>query len=66
MMPASIMCPECRRLELECQAFIDEIYAVVNGSFGPVSEKLNRLFEKQDMRDEATEALYAHKKTHSR
>jgi len=59
-------CPECKKLEHAVQASIEEIHAVVKGSFETVSEKLNRLFEKQDIRDKATQALYAHRKTHRR
>ncbi len=60
----STKCPECKRLELAVQVSIEEIHAVVKGSFETVGEKLNRLFEKQDIRDKATQSLYAHKKTH--
>ncbi len=47
-------------------ASVDGIYAVVNGGFETVDEKLNRLFEKQDVRDKAIHSLYEHKKTHCR
>jgi len=59
-------CPECKRLEHAVQASIEEIQAVVKGSFETVSEKLNRLFEQQDIRDKATQALYAHRESHYR
>ena len=62
----SIECPECKRLQLAYDASIQEIYAVVNGSFKTVPEKMNRLFETQDIRDKAVRALHRHKRSHSR
>jgi len=62
----SIECPECQRLQLAYAASIQEIYAVVNGSFKTVREKMNRLFETQDIRDKAVQALHRHKRNHSR
>ena len=62
----SMNCPECKRLELAVQVSIMEIQAVVKGSFETVDEKLNRLFEKQDIRDKVIRSLYAHKATHYR
>ena len=62
----SIKCPECKKLELAVQTSIDEIHAVVKGTFNTVGEKLHRLFENQDIRDKATQSLYAHKKTQFR
>lgn len=59
-------CPECNRLELAVQMSIEQIHAVVKRNFETAGEKLNRLFEKQDIRDKATQSLYAHKKTHCR
>jgi len=62
----SIICPECKRLELAYEASIEEIYAVLNGSFETVGEKLNRLSEKQSSRDKALLAFYEHKAFHIR
>jgi DNA-binding response OmpR family regulator len=62
----SSKCPECQRLELAYETSIQEIHAVVNGSFKTVREKLNRLFQKQDIRDQAIRSLHTHKKTHYR
>jgi DNA-binding response OmpR family regulator len=62
----SIKCPECQRLELAYETSIQEIHAVANGSFRTVREKLNRLFQKQDIRDQIIRSLHTHKKTHYR
>jgi len=62
----SIKCPECQRPELAYEASIQEIHAVVNGSFRTVREKLNRLFQKQDIRDQTIRSMHTHKKTHYR
>jgi hypothetical protein len=54
-------CPECERLEAAYEAIIGEIKGVVHGSFASVGEKLARLSQKQDERDETLAQLYAHK-----
>jgi hypothetical protein len=59
-------CDECKRLEREYRLAIDAIYAVVNGRFENVREKLKRLFEGQESRDKALTEFYAHKKSHTR
>lgn len=56
-------CPECGRLESRVDAAISEIRAVVQSPFPSVGQKLARLFEKQDLRDRAMAAFYAHKKS---
>jgi archaellum component FlaC len=58
-------CPDCERLERKYRRTISEIYAVVDGKFNTVREKLRELARWQDVRDEAVEALYEHKKTHA-
>jgi len=65
-MEPSLLCPDCKRLEREYQLTIAEIYSVVGGRFKSVREKLHQLFRWQDVRDEAVEAFYEHKKTHVR
>jgi hypothetical protein len=56
-------CLECRMLESRIDAAINEIRAVVQSPFPSVGEKLARLFEKQDLRDGAIAAFYAHKRS---
>ncbi len=58
-------CADCERLKIEYQRTISEIYAVVGGRFNTVREKLRELARWQDVRDDAVEALYKHKKTHA-
>jgi hypothetical protein len=55
-------CPECATLEARIDAAINEIHAVVKGSFPSVDQKLARLFEQQDLRDRAIAAFYIHKR----
>jgi hypothetical protein len=56
-------CPECAILVSLIDNEIAEIRAVVQGSFATLDEKLIRLFEKQDLRDRAIAAFYAHKRS---
>jgi hypothetical protein len=50
-------------LESRIDAAINEIRAVIQTSFPSIGEKLTRLFEKQDLRDKAIAAFYAHKRS---
>lgn len=60
-------CAECERLEAAYQSAIVQINAIVRGPFASVGEKLTRLFQKQDERDQTLAQLYSHKeKVHSR
>jgi len=61
-----LACPICERWEREYEATIRAIYTVVDGEFNSVEEKLRELFRWQDLRDEAIERFYEHKKTHPR
>jgi hypothetical protein len=63
---SSPRCDECDRLQRKYQLTVDGIYSVVNGTFRNLAEKLTSLCEWQDRRDRAMEALYAHRKSHSR
>jgi hypothetical protein len=56
-------CSECAKLESRVDAAISEIRAVVQNSFPSPGQKLARLFEKQDLRDKAIAAFYAHKRS---
>lgn len=58
-------CHECKALERIYDHFIRRIYGVVHGRFSSVDEKIRELHRLQDLRDEAIETLYAHKKCHS-
>jgi len=54
-------------LDKAYQAVIDQIHAVVRGSFATLGEKLANLFQKQDERDRILSQLSLHKReTHSR
>jgi hypothetical protein len=55
-------CLECRMLESRIDAAISEIHSVVQSTFPSIGEKLASLFEKQDLRDRAVAAFYAHKR----
>jgi len=64
-MNGSLSCPDCERLEHEYDLTIGEIYSVVDGRFGTVSEKLRELWRWQDMRDNVLKVLDKHKRTHA-
>jgi hypothetical protein len=49
-------------LESRIDAAISEIHSVVQSTFPSIGEKLASLFEKQDLRDRAVAAFYAHKR----
>jgi hypothetical protein len=59
-------CLECKSLERMYERTIRRIYAVVDGRFANVNEKLRELRKCQNLRDEALELLYVHKKAHRR
>ncbi len=66
VMKRSAMCRDCETVEREYQLAVAEIYSVVGGRFGTVSEKLRELFRCQDVRDKAVKALDEHKRAHAR
>ena len=64
-MKHSLSCRECERLEREYELIIGEIYSVVDGRVGTISEKLRELWRWQEARDKVLKVIYKHKRTQS-
>ena len=57
-------CPQCEYLEPQYEGTITHIREVLGTRFQSLREKARELHKWQDSRDEAIEALYAHKRIH--
>ena len=64
--PTKQSCPECRRLEDDCDAAMQAIQRVIRGA-ASTSQKITEMYRQQDERDRVMAELYAQKaKAHSR
>lgn len=57
-------CPHCDYLERQCDVAIHQIRKVLELQFQSMREKIRDLHRWQEIRDEAIETYYSHKKTH--
>lgn len=57
-------CPQCEYLERQYEGTITHVREVLGTRFQSLRDKVRELHKWQESRDEAIEALYAHKRIH--
>lgn len=57
-------CPQCEYLERQYEHAVNRIREVLGTRFQGLADKIRDLRKWQESRDEAIEALYAHKRKH--
>jgi hypothetical protein len=58
-------CPECRRLEREYESSAHQITLLLSKRCDTIALRLRELRKLQDLRDDALEEFYRHKRSHA-